>query len=188
MEIFLWLIVIFGYLLSIYLIYKVFVFSFSLFNEVPFVASDKKIALEALKYLEIKEEDRFVDIGSGDGSVVFLAHKKYPKAKSYDGYELSKALTLQSNIRKFLINNSKNIHFHNGDAKEYNYARYTKVFLYMTTQVTSELMFKLEKELKKNSVVVSAVFSMGDFAKSHKVNTEKVKIKNKEINIYIWKK
>lgn len=187
MDIFLWLVVIFGYLLSAFLIFKTYVFALSLFHEVPFVASNRKIAHEAIKLLDLQPTDRFIDIGSGDGSVVFQAAKEFD-AKSFDGVEYSKALTMQSNIAKIFSKQKSKIQFHNEDAFVYNYSRYNKVFLYMTAEITGKLMNKLKSELPKGSKVVSAVFKMGEFEKDNKVDEHEFKLGNKIIKIYLWEK
>lgn len=187
MEIFLWGVVIVGYLVAITCVYKVYVFAFSLFNEVPFVASDTSIIRESLKYLDLKSTDNFIDIGSGDGKVVFLAHKLYPNLKSYTGIDFSTPLILQSNLkRKLMFLN--NVKFHKKDALMYNYSQYNKVFLYMTTDMTSRIMNVIKDQLPEKSIVVSAVFGMGEFEKENEVTVHKVKLNKKEVTITIWKK
>lgn len=158
-----------------------------MFNDVPYVASNSKIAFEALKLLNLKKEDRFVDIGSGDGKVVMLASRLY-NLKSYEGIEFSTALSIYSNICKFFSKRRSKIQFHNTDAFMYNYSHCNKVFLYMTTDTTNRILQKIENEIPKGSIVVSAVFKMGDFMKNHEVDVKEVLIGNKKINIYIWEK
>lgn len=188
MDIFLWIVVVVGYTVAIAMVYRTFVFALSMFNEVPFVPSVTKISHEALKLLDIKDGDRFIDIGAGNGKIVFQAYNQYSKKAEYTGMELNGALVNQSKFTKLLKFNPKNLHFLKGDAFKYNYNDYNKVYLYMTTSVTSDLLFKLEKELPKGSKVVSAVFKMGDFMKNHKVDTKEVMVGKKKYNIYIWKK
>lgn len=188
MEIILWLVVILGYSIAIYCVYRTFVFAFSLFQQVPYVPSDKLIAARSLEILDIKDGDNFVDIGSGDGRVVLNAYKRYSKKAKYTGIEWSKALVFQSNVKKIFNGNPKYITFVNDDVFKQDYTKYNKVYMYMTDNVTAKLMVKLKKEVPKNALVVSAVFKMGDMMKTDKVENEKVKIGKREYNIYIWRK
>lgn len=188
MEFILWLVVILGYSIAIYCVYKTFVFAFSLFQQVPYVPSDKLIAERALEILDIKDGDNFIDIGSGDGRIVLNAYKRYSKKANYTGIERSNPLVFQSNVKKLLFGNPKNIKFVHDDVFKQNYSKYNKVYMYMTNNVTAKLMVKLRKELPKNALVVSAVFKIGDNIDTDKVENERVKIGNKEYNIYIWRK
>lgn len=187
MEIILWSIVIFGYTLCFVTLYKVFVFAFSLRHEVPFVASEGRIALEALKHLELKTEDRFIDIGSGDGKVVFLCEKIYPNLNSYTGIDFNSALIFQSSLKSKILF-KKNMRFLKNDVLVYNYKGFNKVFLYMTTEMTNRIMNILKEQLEKGSIVASAVFGMGEFEKNNRVQKHKMNIGKKEINITVWKK
>ena len=58
----------------------------------------------------------------------------------------------------------------------------------MTTEMTNRIMNVLKEQLDKGSVVVSAVFGMGEFEKNNNVEKFKMKTGDKEINITVWKK
>ncbi len=186
-ELLLWGIVIAGYLLALYLVYRTIVFGLSLSREAPFVPSNLKLATEALRLLGIKKGDQFIDIGSGVGMVVFLASKLSKGVATYSGIEQSKALTLQSKIKQVFSRYNKQISFVNGDALVYNYTGFNEVYLYMTTHMTDMLMHNLSKQLPANAKVVSVAFGMGSFMKSHKVEVHKVVMGDKEHNLYLWK-
>lgn len=181
----LWIVVVFGYGLAVFEIVKVLVFSYTLFSDVPYVPSNKEIAEYAIKELDLQDGDSFIDIGSGDGKVVFLAAKKTDADVSFSGLEIRGFLTFLSNIKKILFLNKK-ITFINSNAFNQNYAKFNKVFLYMTTDITEKLMYKLEKELPVGAMVISCVFSPGKFVQTHKVEKKEVKIRKKQYNLYLW--
>lgn len=186
-DILLWIVVFAGYSLAIYEIVKVLVFSYTLFTDVPYVPSNKAIAKHAIKVLNISDGDSFIDIGSGDGKAVFLAAKSTTANATFSGLEIRKFLTFVSNFKKIFLPR-KNIAFINANALEYNYSKFNKVFLYMTTDMTQKLLFKLEKELASGSMVVSCVFSSGKFMETHDVKKIEAKIGRKRYNLYLWRK
>lgn len=187
MNIILWLIVVAGYTLAIYEIVKVLVFSYSLFSDVPYVPSSYKIAKEAIELLNLKKGDRFIDIGSGDGKAVFIAYSMYKDVPdtTFSGLEIRKFLTIISNIKKLFVNKNR-IKFINSSAFDYNFSSFNKVFLYMTTDITEKLLYKLKNELPKGAQVVSCVFSPRDFLKDNEVTKKEVKRGKKRYNLYLW--
>lgn len=184
-DIFLWLIVIIGYLLSIILILRTFLLGISFSRDAPFVPVNKKMAKKALELLELKDTDSFVDIGSGDGVVCFLASKRFKG--DVLGVELDSLLVLYSNIKRLFYR--KHILFLQSDMFLQNYSKYNKALLYLTTDLSSKIIKKLSKELPKNSIVVSLVFSFGkEFMKNNKVEIVEYNMGRKTKNIYIWRK
>lgn len=176
------LIYFFCFLIIIY----VFIFSISLLRGVPFVRSEKRVINEALKYLNISNKDIFVDIGSGDGFVIFKCAKTY-KAKKYIGLELDRFLIFFSNFLKILSKQKDNISFVNINAFNYNYSKSNKIYMYLTTELVSSLMPKLQKELPKNTEVVSCVFGFGkDFEKKNKVERKIVVCGEKKYTLTKW--
>lgn len=189
MAVILWLVVISGYILSLVIILNIFVLAISFFKEAPYVASNARIIKESISQLNLKEGDRFVDIGAGDGRVVRRAAKDSNyKCDNYTGIEISQILNIQSQIMNVFSMHSQKIHYIKTDIFSHNYSQYNKIFMYLTTDLTEKIMEKLEKEVPEGTVVVSAVFNLGNFHNARDVAKKEVKIGNKLYNLYIWTK
>jgi|SRR3989344_4429482 len=65
-----------------------------LFLDLPYVATDKKKIQTIIKLANIKKGQTVVDLGSGDGRLLFAAAKKGAKAVGYELNPLLIALTL----------------------------------------------------------------------------------------------
>jgi SAM-dependent methyltransferase len=184
-EILLWIFVIVGYSIAFFLILRVYVVGLSFHREAPYVPLYKSVAKEALKHLNLKEGDRFVDIGSGDGLICFMASKQF-KGKVV-GVEIGKFLVFLSRFKNLFLR--RDIQFIQSDMFKLDYSQYNKVFLYLTTDLISELIPKLENEIPKGAVVVSSVFDFGDeFMNSHNVKVVEYNGGLKKRNIYVWQK
>jgi len=102
----------------------------------------------------------FVDLGSGDGRVVFRAARENIFAKSI-GYEINPALHLFANFRRLITPQYWNsTSFYMRDIWKIQLYQYDVVAVYGLAPIMDKLGKKLEKELKPGSIVVSNVFSI----------------------------
>lgn len=103
---------------------------------------------------------KFVDLGSGDGRVVFRAARENLFAKSI-GYEINPALHLFANLRRLITPQYWNsTSFYMRDIWKIQLNQYDVVAVYGLAPIMDKLGKKLEKELKPGSIVVSNVFSI----------------------------
>jgi trans-aconitate methyltransferase len=164
----------------------------SFFSKSPFVPLEKVLIDKGLNHLNMKKEDRFLDIGCGDGRVVFSCAKKYPGATFYKGIEIIPVLVYTAKLKRFLIKKveeREKISFERKDARKYTYSEFNKIFMYLLPEFVSELMPKLEKELPSEAVVVSVAFKIPEiYKRSGELKVEEVKFGRKKKKIYIWKK
>ncbi len=177
------------FLISIFYLLRSALIIFTLFSKAPFIPLGKSLILKSLAFLNLKKGDSFVDIGSGDGRVVFTAFKRYPFLKKYVGIEINRILYFWSKKFSLFRKNNKVIYFRNSDALKIKYSSFNKVYIYLLPDLLKSLMKKLEKELPVNSVVVSPIFKIPDeFKKSGNIEVKDVKLYGKMKKIYIWKK
>lgn len=188
-ELLAWFVMLIGFGICFYFIIRTLVFARSLLHDAPYVPVGKEAALKALELLEIKEKDRFVDIGSSNGAVVLLAAKLTAGKTPVSGVEISWWLVLASRIKSILSPYRKSMRFFNSDMFSYDYSEMNKVFLFLTTDLVSKLMPKIEKELPKGSRIVSVMFKFPEeFLRKNKVEVVKSTMWGKPVNLYLWKK
>lgn len=120
---------------------------------------------------------RFVDLGSGDGRVVFRAAREGLFAQSV-GYEINPALHLLASCRRWVTPRYwSSTRFSRRDLWKIKLHQYDVVAVYGLSPIMERLGKKLEKELKPGSVVVSNVFQIPGW----KVNT-----KNRGKGVYLY--
>ncbi|KAJ3216879.1 hypothetical protein HK099_005687 [Clydaea vesicula] len=68
----------------------------------PYVAVPESVAIEAIKFANLNNEDCLVDLGCGDGRILYLAHQEVSGLKSF-GVELDPYLAM------FASNKVKNL-------------------------------------------------------------------------------
>lgn len=185
-------IIIVGFLVCIFFLTRSLITLFSFFSKSPFVPLEKVLIEKGLENLELKEGDRFVDIGCGDGRVVFSCAKKYPNLRCYKGIEIIFILVYVAKFKKLFFRDSfskSKVSFDRENAVGYSYDQFNKVFMYLLPDFVSELMPKLEKELPSKSIVVSVAFKIPDiYQRSGNLEVKDVKFGRKSKKIYIWKK
>ncbi len=176
----------FCFCIIFYIIWNLFLTNF--FSKVPFVPLNSFLMKESIKLLKIKDGDSFVDIGSGNGKVVFHVAKNYP-VKISKGIELEMWLVLWSKFLRFFSIGKERIVFEKKDALKSNYSDFNKVYMYLMPQFIQSIMEILEKDLPRGAIVVSAVFKIPDvYKRSGKIVIKKIEFRGKMKTIYIWKK
>lgn len=170
-------------LVALFFLLRTLVVSLTMFYRVPFVPSGD-LFKEAIKYLDIKDGDTVLDIGSGDGRVLLYASKKYPDA-SFVGIEKNLPLVIYSNILK-LFSGRKNVHFKCKDALEYDISDFDAIYLYLLPEFADEI-FLPDTGIKKGCRVVSFHYPLGKkFSKINNVVEYPVKYKGKQEYIFKW--
>ena len=107
-----------------------------------------------------KQSLQFVDLGSGDGRVVFRAAREGLFDKSV-GYEINPVLHLFANFRRLATPKYwSNTQFYMRDLWKIQLHQYDVVAVYGLAPIMERLGKKLEKELPNGAIVVSNVFSI----------------------------
>ncbi|KAL7536830.1 hypothetical protein ACHAXR_007417 [Thalassiosira sp. AJA248-18] len=124
------------------------------------------------KHTQQQSQLRFVDLGSGDGRVVFRAAREGIFHKSV-GYEINPALHLFANLRKIITPRYwSTTNFYMRDLWKIQLHQYDVVAVYGLAPIMKRLGQKLEEELKPGSIVVSNVFEIpGWRASTKKIGT-----------------
>ena len=129
--------------------------------EVPFVVTPMPIVEAMLNLAAVKQGERLIDLGSGDGRIVLAAARRGADAI---GVEIDGELVDRARRRAELEGLQAKARFSRGDLFEAVIGQADVVSLYLLTSLNQRLRPKLLNELKPGARVVSHAFDMGDWA------------------------
>jgi SAM-dependent methyltransferase len=153
----------------------------ALIHGAPFVPTPMEAVEKMLKTADIKPGQKVIDIGCGDGRMVYLASKKY-KANA-TGYELSPIVYALARIRKLFWGSKAKIVF--GNFKKQNLKDVDVVVCYLLPETLARLQEKLDSELKKGAKVVSYAFPIGSWQAHQRVERDRA---NNIAPIWVYQK
>lgn len=120
----------------------------------PYYATPKKLVKEVIKKFQLKPNEKFADLGCGDGRVVWAVYKMY-KCES-TGYEISPVLLLVIKLSKAILAPfNKKIKFVEEDFFKVDLKEYDVIYCCLPEDTLGLLSKKFKKELKKGSRVYS---------------------------------
>lgn len=114
---------------------------------VNYLADEMKIINDSVVY----------DLGCGDGRVLFSLAEKYPQAR-YVGVEKNILPFILAKFNFWLHGRPKNIRIMKKDMFACDYSEATHVFTYLFPDHMDRIFGKLEKELKKGTLLFSCAF------------------------------
>ncbi len=142
-------------------------------SDAPFVATKNSRIAAALKKSGLKKSQKFYELGSGDGRVVFEAAHIGAVAV---GVEQSWLRVLYSRYRAYRLN-LINAHFIHGNIFSCNYSDADFIFIFLLPVGITKLEPKLKKELKLGALVLTQTFHF-----PHLKPIKKFLIKNSQPN------
>ncbi|MFA6355189.1 MAG: class I SAM-dependent methyltransferase [Candidatus Paceibacterota bacterium] len=127
--------------------------------KVPFIGIPIGVLKNIEKELNLRDGSVVYDLGCGDGRVLFYLAKNNPKYK-YIGIESSlfPYLLAKSLSWWFKKVNKINVEIIKKDFFKEDLSNATHIFTYLYPNVMDDLLPKLDKELKRGTVLVSASF------------------------------
>lgn len=152
MEIFLML------LLLVYAIFLGYWFIPPLFGAPPFYPSNRKAVREMVKLAQIHKKDRVIDLGSGDGRILFEASKY---SDNVFGVELNPFFVYFTKLKSLLL--KSNIEVYKKDLYKIDLSEYDIVFCYLLPETMTKLKQKFNKELKPGTKVITNTFHLDAF-------------------------
>lgn len=135
----------------------------ALIQGAPFVPTPMNAAKKMIKLAGIKKNEKVVDIGCGDGRLVYIAANDY-EAQAV-GFELSPLVWCLAKIRKIFWRSKAKIKF--GDFRMFDLSKTDYIVCYMLPETLAKFVPKFEKELKKGAKVISYAFHIADWAPVH---------------------
>ncbi len=140
-----------------------------IYKGAPFVVSKTDKIKTMINLAGLKKTDRVIDLGSGDGRIVFEAAKS---AKSVAGYDINPFVITESErlLKEKYAKYSDKVIFKRTDFMKEDLSGFDVVFVYGIGYLMKNLQKKLNKELKEGSRVVSNYFIIPDWKYTRKEN------------------
>ena len=140
-----------------------------------FAKSSPEIVEKIVRLSDAGAEERFVDIGSGDGRLVIAMAQKGIEAH---GYEINPFLVIASKIRIKQAGVSDKAFVHWGDFWKKDFSQFNIVSVYGISFMMGKLEAKLQKELSPNSKVISNYFTFPGWKSVKQINQVRLYIKS----------
>lgn len=135
----------------------------ALVSGAPFVPTPMHIGRKMLEVGKVKEGEKIVDIGCGDGRLVYLAAQEHGAKAT--GYELSPIVYLIAKIRQLFWRSKAKIKF--GDFRMHDLSDVDCIVTYMLPDTLKKFIPKFERELKPGARIISYAFNIGDWKPAH---------------------
>ncbi len=156
------LIIFFIFFLVIFFV-SLILFSFKRFSPVPYFPSSEKDMKLIIKSLGLQNNQTIIDLGAGDGIVIFEAAKESMRKKlntKFIAVDINPILILVLLIRRFLHPNKENIKIVQGDFFKMNFFHLTPkpytlitVYLYISPWFLDKVAKRILNEFPKARIV-----------------------------------
>lgn len=146
-------------------------------TKVPYVPSSRKIIKNLFQNYQFTPNKNFIDLGAGDGKVLFEAEKNGLIAQ---GYEITILPYLFYLILKFFRHSKIKIKYQNFLQANLKNADY--IYCYLLPELLQSAWEKTSKESKKGTIFISNTFKLKDI-KPFKV----IPTKSSKNKIYLYK-
>jgi hypothetical protein len=154
-------------LLAIFLIFSLFLiilifFSFPQFSLIPYFPTNKKDLPKIIETLKLKNNQTIIDLGAGDGLIVFSAAKDAFDRKlntKFIAVDTNPILIIVLFIRKLLHPNRNNISIVFCDMFKYKFEirnlkfKNVTIYLYISPWLLEKIVSKIKKEIKGCNIV-----------------------------------
>ncbi len=136
---------------------------FSAFKGAPYVPTSKKQLVKIFKNIQLKKDDTFVELGSGDGRITRYAASKYG-AKGV-GIEINPLLIVLSRFLAKRDGVSKQVSFLKKNVFDYKLDTTDFLYIFLMPELITKLLPKFNKELKRGVIVISHGFKIIGYEK-----------------------
>jgi len=133
----------------------------SIIKGAPFINTKKEVVDAIVEISGFAPTDKIMDLGSGDGRIVFAFASKGLDAH---GLEINLFLVLWSRFKSQILHNKATFHW--GNLWQTNVSSYDVVTVYGIVQIMHDLERKLIRELKPGSKIISNTFQFPNLVSS----------------------
>ena len=141
----------------------IFIFSSKKFSPIPYFPSQSVDLPKIIKALNLKNNQTVIDLGAGDGIVIFEAAKSSYQQKlntKFVAVEINPVLILILHLRRFFHPNKKNIKIVYGDIFKLNFNSLTRkpvnsltFYLYISPWFLEKTISNIKNQIAKFSVI-----------------------------------
>jgi hypothetical protein len=146
-------------ILNIFFAVLLFYLCIAFLTGAPYVPSNKNASESMICLATIKKGKKIVDLGSGDGNLLFRSARL---GASVTGYEINPFLVILTLLRTLFSPYKKQVSIYWRDMWKANISDADVVFVYLLPWKMKKLEEKLFTEMKKGSLVVSNSFIFPD--------------------------
>ena len=178
----------------IFIIVIIFIFSSKKFSPIPYFPSQPVDIPLIVKALNLKNNQIIIDLGAGDGIVIFSVAQQSYKQKlntKFVAVEINPVLILVLHLRRLFHPNKKNIKIVRDDIFKMDFSRYTQCtdakfcvsttfYLYISPWFLEKTILNIKNQVSKFSVV-SYMYPL-----KFKANFNKFKVINGKNKIHIY--
>lgn len=132
---------------------------------VPYVPSTTKVVKRMIEVAKIKPKETVVDLGCGDGRLLFFAEKSARGVKAV-GFEIAPLMYLMAKLKQVFRGSRAEIRFQS--LFRANLKSANVIFCYLFPDVMKALVKKIRSECRPGTRIVSNTFKMPDMKLSHK--------------------
>lgn len=144
---------------SVYVIFLIY----SSVSGSPYVPTDFKKINQILKMGNLKKKKLFIELGCGDGRVVRAAVKNYQVRGI--GFDINPLLIYQAKILALIQTVQENVDFYHQDIFNIDLTKADYIYLFLLPNLIKRLTAKFNKELRKNTLVISHGFKIKGWGK-----------------------
>ena len=128
----------------------------------PFVASDMTNVERMVKLARLRPGDVVVDLGSGDGRIVFTSLRGNPKVTGW-GVDLDAALVDKTNAAARAQGFGNRAQFFHRNAFDADLSKVDVIYMWLWTEVQQMLRAKILAEARPGTRVVTNLWGMGSW-------------------------
>ena len=128
----------------------------------PFVASDMTNVERMVKLARLRPGDVVVDLGSGDGRIVFTSLRANPKVTGW-GVDLDAALVDKTNAAARAQGFGNRAQFFHRNAFDADLSKVDVIYMWLWTEVQQMLRAKILAEARPGTRVVTNLWGMGSW-------------------------
>ncbi len=146
-----------------------------------YVPTSHKVLDKIFSNVSLNKNDRFLDLGSGDGRIVLFVAKKY-NIKSI-GIEINPLLVFISKLKTKIFKMSKLCFFYRQNLLNDPFPEANIIYLFLMPKLIEKIDDKLREKIKNGSLIISYGFkipSLKDYLKKI--------VKLKPFYVYYYKK
>ena len=135
-------------------------FAYGAIKGAPYIPTRKNDVTAFIKLANIKPGDRFIDMGSGDGRLLFTGARLGAIAT---GYEISLIPYIISKLKLLFFSKKKFVKIHYSDFWNKDLGGANIVYCFLMPKFYDKLKAKLTKELKPGTKVIAYVWPIPDW-------------------------